>query len=138
MCGLVVVAVTGAGGCALLPKPRVAVPSSVPTSGTLTEPESDTTLTSCDVDVAFGTLEAKVRVHNGNSRSRADYNGMVKFRDEAGNDVGTANFSANGVGAGETRPVPVSEEYSGLERDKPKHVKCKLDMLLKNNDETNG
>lgn len=64
VCGLVVVALTGAGGCALLPKPPVAAPKSLPTSGTVTEAESDITITSCGVDVAFGTLEAKLSVHN--------------------------------------------------------------------------
>lgn len=138
VCGLVVVALTGAGGCALLPKTPVAAPRTSPTTGTLTEAESDITITSCDVDVAFGTLEAKLRVHNGNSRSRADYHGAVKFRGETGGDVGTVSFSADGVGAGETRPVPVSDEYDGLARDKPKRVKCTLDLLLKSNDEVNG
>ncbi|MCX5449241.1 MULTISPECIES: hypothetical protein [Streptomyces] len=140
VCGLVVVALTGAGGCALLPKPPIAAPKSLPTSGTVTEPESDITITSCHFDVAFGTLEAKLRVHNGNSRSRADYHGAVKFRDETGGDIGTVSFTVGGVGAGETRPVPVTDEYDGLERSRPKHAdaKCKLDLLLKSNDEING
>ncbi|MFJ9415602.1 hypothetical protein ACIRPT_15720 [Streptomyces sp. NPDC101227] len=138
VCGLVVIALTGASGCgALFPKAKVNVPSDGPTSGTLTEAESDITITSCSVDASFGTLEAKLRVHNGNSRSRADYIGMLKFRDDAGNDVGMANWSTDGVGAGETRPLPVSYKYSGLD-DIPKHVKCKLDSPFKSNDEANG
>ncbi|MCW7984169.1 hypothetical protein XF35_02225 [Streptomyces platensis subsp. clarensis] len=102
--------------------------------------ESDITITSCRFDVAFGTLEAKLRVHNGNSRSRADYHGAVKFRDETGGDIGTVSFTVDGVGAGETRPLPVTDEYDGLERSRPKHAdaKCKLDLLLKSNDEING
>ncbi|MFI9047967.1 hypothetical protein [Streptomyces sp. NPDC053427] len=51
VCGLTVVALTGAAGCGtLVPKAKINVPGGVPTSGTLTEAESDVTITSCHYD----------------------------------------------------------------------------------------
>ncbi|MGY5123465.1 hypothetical protein [Streptomyces nigrescens] len=121
---------TGAGGCAFPSKPGLVVPSSSPTSETFTEPESDVTVTECKVDFADGTLEAKLSVHNGNSRSGATYNGTVVFNDETGDYIGGAVFSVERVGAGETRPFPVSDTFlkGGHE---PKHAKCTLRPLLK-------
>ncbi len=137
VCGLLVVALAGAGGCAFPSKPRLVVPSSTPTSGTLTEPESDVTVTECSVDFSDGTLAAKLSVHNGNSRSRASYDGTVVFKDETGEYIGGAVFSLAGVAAGETRSLPVSDTFlKGSHR--PKHAKCTLRPLLKANDEILG
>ncbi|MFE3647598.1 hypothetical protein ACFXO2_07100 [Streptomyces sp. NPDC059152] len=113
VCGLVVVALAGVDGCAFGVKTRlpVPVPSASPPPGTHTQPEADITITDCNVDVSAGTLEAKLSVHNGNSRSGADYNGTVQFTDESGSVFGSAEISTDGVAGGETRPVTVHDSF---------------------------
>ncbi|MFH8567515.1 hypothetical protein [Streptomyces sp. NPDC017993] len=106
------------------------MPSSSPTAETFTEPESDVTVTECKVDYAAGTLEAKLSVHNGNSRSAATYNGTVVFNDESGGYIGGAVFSVERVGAGETRPLPVGDTLLKGSHGS-NHAKCKLRPLLK-------